>query len=103
MGDTVGGASGPSQVLPEGEIPPVPEEIPDPLVRRTPITFREVEKYGPTPNCVGCEAKTKGEVTRRGPSEKCRRRMEELMRQDAQDKKKVEKEMKGLHIRLRRT
>ena len=50
-------------------IPPVPEEIPDPLVRRTPITHREVEKYGPTPGFVGCEAKSRGEVTRRGHSE----------------------------------
>ena len=27
----------------EGEVPPIPEAIPDPLVRRTPITYREVE------------------------------------------------------------
>ena len=30
----------------EGEIPPVPEVIPDPLVRRTPITYKEVEHMG---------------------------------------------------------
>ena len=75
----------------EGEIPPMPEAIPDPLVRRTPITYKEVEKYGPTPGCTGCQAKTRGEVTRRGHSEKCRRRMEELMRQDVGDKKKIER------------
>ena len=27
----------------EGEVPPMPEAIPDPLVRRTPITYKEVE------------------------------------------------------------
>ena len=63
-GEASGGASGPSPAPPDGDVPPIPEDIPDPLVRRTPITFREVEKYGPTPNCVGCEAKTRGEVTR---------------------------------------
>ena len=68
-GEPVGEASGLPQGFPEGEIPPVPEETPAPLVRRAPITYKEVEKYGPTPGCIGCHAKTKGEVTRRGHSE----------------------------------
>ena len=66
-----------------GEDPDIPEETapaPDPLVRRTPITHKEIDKYGSTPGCVGCEAKARGDVTRGGHSDKCRRRIEEEMR-----------------------
>ena len=59
-----------------GEIP-VPMEIPDPMIRRMPITGKEIEKYGYTEGCTGCEAKRRGEVARRGHSEKCRKRIEE--------------------------
>ena len=86
-----GGAAGGT----EADIPPEPVPVPDPLFRRTPITHKEVEKYGPTPGCVGCQSKTRGEVTRRGHSDRCRRRIEEAMRQDAQDKKgKLKKQMR---------
>ena len=73
-----------------GGDPDIPEEAapsPDPLVRRTPITHKEIDKYGATPGCVGCEAKARGEVTRRGHSDKCRRRIEEEMRKDEAEKK----------------
>ena len=62
-----------------------------PLIRRTPITHKEIENSGATPGCVGCEAKARGESTRRGHSDKCRRRIEEAMRNDEQDKKKIDK------------
>ena len=75
----------------DGKIPPGPVPIPDPLFRRTPITHKEIDKYGPTPGCVGCQSKMRGEVTRRGHSDRCRQRIEEAMRQDAQDKRKFEK------------
>ena len=94
--DLGGGASGATPEPGDDQgIPPVPAEIPEPLVRRTPITHREVEKYGPTPGCVGCEAKSRGEVTRRGHSEKCRRRMEELMQQDQEDRKSWSRGKRG--------
>ena len=75
-----------SEAIPEATAP-----FPDPLVRRTPITYKEIDKYGLTPGCVGCEAKSRGEVTRRGHSDKCRRRIEEAMRKDDEDKKKLDK------------
>ena len=52
----------------DGDIPR-DERPSDPLVRRTPITHKEIDKYGTTPGCGGCEAKARGEVTRRGHSE----------------------------------
>ena len=65
-----GGAAGGGEE--GGDIPPVPEPVADPLTRRTPITHKEIDKYGPTPGCIGCQAKLRGEITRRGHSEKCR-------------------------------
>ena len=71
--NTDGSPTGETPHLPqetiEGGVPPIPEAIPDPLVRRTPITYKEVENNGPTLGCVGCQAKTRGEVTRRGHSQ----------------------------------
>ena len=72
----------------------IPEDevlISEPLVRRTPITQKEIDKYGMTPGCEGCEAKSRGEVTRRGHSERCRNRIEEAMKNDDSDKKKLDK------------
>ena len=77
-----------------GEEPDIPRDTapaPDPLVRRTPITHKEIDKYGPTPGCVGCEAKARGEVTRRGHSDECCSRIEEGVRKDEAYKKKLDK------------
>ena len=68
------------------DIPRDEAQASDPLVRRTPITHKEIDKYGPTPGCAGCQAKSRGEVTRRGHSDKCRQRIEEEMRKDDTDK-----------------
>ena len=76
----------------------IPEDevlISEPLVRRTPITQHEIDKYGMTPGCEGCEAKSRGEVTRRGHSERCRNRIEEAMRNYDADKKKIENSRKN--------
>ena len=93
-GDAAGGEAE------EGDIPPVPEPMADPLTRRRPITHKEVDKYGPTPGCEGCQAKLRGEITRRGHSEKCRKRIEEAMRNDEQDKKKLEKTDERINFRI---
>ena len=53
----------------DGDIPRDEERHSDPLVRRTPITHNDIDKHGVTPGCGGCEAKARGEVTRRGHSE----------------------------------
>ena len=90
-GGTDGDAAGGNE---EG-IPPESAPSPDPLFRRTPITHKEIDKYGPTPGCVGCQSKMRGEVTRRGHSDRCRNRIEEAMRADAQDKRKIEKQTRG--------
>ena len=65
-----------------------PEE---PAVRRRGITQLELDKYGFTPGCPGCLAKQRGEVAKKGHSEACRKRIEDLMREDVEDKKKIEK------------
>ena len=90
----------PTEVAPDGdphgvavggddgqEIPPATIPVTEPLIRRTPSTHKEIDKYGPTPGCVGCKAEMRGESTRRGHSDRCRRRIEEAMRNDEQDKK----------------
>ena len=91
----------PAEVAPDGgpdgatvegddgqEIPPATEPVAEPLIRRTPITHKEIAKYGATPGCEGCEAKTRGESTRRGHSDRCRKRIEEAMRRDDEDRKR---------------
>ena len=87
-----GSADGAAAGGDEGEVPPATAPMPDPLVRRTPITHKEIGKYGTTPGCEACEAKMRGEVSRRGHTERCRSRIEEAMRADAQDKRKLEKQ-----------
>ena len=76
-----------------GEEPDIPGDTapaPDPLVRRTPITHKEIDKYGPTPECVGCEVEARCEVTRREHSDNCRNRIEEEMRRDEADKQRLD-------------
>ena len=62
----------------------------EPAVRRRAITGAEIEKYGPTRGCPGCNAKVRGESSRRGHNEECRVRIEKLMREDADDRRKLE-------------
>ena len=73
----------------EGETHPS-KEIPEPMARRRGITQIELEKYGFTPGCPGCLAKQRGEIAKRGHSEACRKRIEDMMRQDGEDRKKIE-------------
>ena len=63
----------------------------EPLPRRMGITMAELEKYGYTDNCPGCMAKRRGAVAKKGHSEACRKRIEDLMKQDNSDKKKLQK------------
>ena len=55
------------------------------------ITSAETDKYGFTPSCPGCDAKTRGEVARRGHSEACRKRIEGLMQGNVEDRRKLER------------
>ena len=50
--------------------------------RRRVITMRELEKYGFTPGCAGCEAKRRGGIAKSGHSEECRKRVEAKMNDD---------------------
>ena len=43
-----------------------------------------------TPGCPGCLAKQRGEIAKRGHSEACRKRIEGMMREDSDDKKKID-------------
>ena len=61
----------------------------EPLPRRMGITVTELEKYGYTDKCPGCLAKRRGAVAKKGHSEACRKRIEELMKQDDNDKQKM--------------
>ena len=65
-------------------------EMTEPTARRRGITQIELEKYGFTEGCPGCIAKQRGEVAKKGHSEACRKRIENLMRQDEGDRKKIE-------------
>ena len=73
----------------ETETHPV-KEVTEPMARRRGITQTELEKYGFTPGCPGCIAKQRGEVAKRGHSEACRKRIEDMMRQDGDDRRKIE-------------
>ena len=90
-GELESGAA-PGGVAPEENegIPEAPP-IPEPLTRRMPITHKEIEKYGYTEGCPGCDAKRRGEIARRGHSEKCRKRIEEKMKEDEEGRKKIDK------------
>ena len=66
------------------------QEGEEPAARRRGITQVDLDKYGYTPGCPGCLAKQRGEVAKKGHSEACRKRIEDLMREDAEDKKKIE-------------
>ena len=59
-GELESGAA-PGGVAPEEDkgIPEAPP-IPEPLTRRMPITHKEIEKYGYTEGCPGCDAKKRG-------------------------------------------
>ena len=75
--------------LTEVDVQPV-REMMEPMARRRGITQTELEKYGFTVGCPGCIAKQKGEVAKKGHSEACRKRIEDMMRQDEKDWKKIE-------------
>ena len=56
--DSEVGASGAAPESGGGqELPPMPTETPDPLVRRTPITHKEVENMGPHQDVWGVKQK----------------------------------------------
>ena len=73
----------------EVDVQPV-REMTEPMARRRGITQTELDKYGFTEGCPGCIAKQRGEVAKKGHSEACRKRIEDMMRQNDEDKKKIE-------------
>ena len=73
----------------EIETHPVKEPT-EPTARRRGMTQTELDKYGFTPGCPGCIAKQRGEIAKRGHSEACRKRIEDMMRQDGDDRRKIE-------------
>ena len=54
------------------------------------ITQRELDKYGFTPGCPGCEVKRRGGIAKSGHNQKCRERIEQLMKDDEDDKWKID-------------
>ena len=75
---------------PRREPPPVAE----PPTRRVMITTADIDRYGSTEGCRRCRAITRGELvegkTSVAHSEECRRRIEERIRQDPEQKHRVE-------------
>ena len=66
------------------------KEMAEPASRRRGITQTDLDKYGLTPGCPGCLAKQRGEIAKRGHSEACRKRIEGMMKDDVEDRKKIE-------------
>ena len=66
------------------------KEMAEPASRRRGITQTDLDKYGLTPGCPGCLAKQRGEIAKRGHSEACRRRIEGMMKDDVDDRRKIE-------------
>ena len=54
------------------------------------ITQRELDKFGYTVGCPGCEARKRGLIAKTGHNENCRRRIEEMMRKDDDAKERIE-------------
>ena len=73
---------------------PAPVEMPEPLTGRMPIAHKEIEKYGYTDGCPGCEAKKKAkwqeEGTRINAGKESRRRCDWMRkaRKDREDRRK---------------
>lgn len=57
------------------------------------ISKWDVTKYGVTPNCKGCDAANRGGTTR-NHTEECRKRLEERMKEDGDERtEKMNEEM----------
>ena len=76
------------------------KEMAEPASRRRGITQTDLDKYGLTPGCPGCLAKQRGEIAKRGHSEACRRRIEGMMKDDVDDRKRLKHQRRGLHTTL---
>jgi hypothetical protein len=64
--------------------PPIamPMELPPKAQRRRYVLRADVEKYGPTDECIACTRIVLGEKTKEPHTEACRKRMEQLMAED---------------------
>ena len=71
------------------EEPAPPPARPGAPVKRVQFTKEIIDKYRPTKGCSGCQAATDG-TPHRQHTERCRNRIEELMREDPVDRVKVE-------------
>ena len=63
----------------------LPVPLPEPEVKRKRVYIRadvELQKYGYTPQCAGCDAAKTGEIPARPHSEACRSRITRAMEQD---------------------
>ena len=70
------------EVKPDAEIEVEKVTQKEVLPRRRVITMKELEKYGFTPGCPGCETKRRGGIAKSGHDENCRKRIEERMMGD---------------------
>ena len=83
----------------EVQVQPVKEND-EPASRRRGITQADLDKYGLTPGCPGRLAKQRGEIAKRGHSDACRRRIEDMMKDDVDDRKRLKHQRRGSRTRL---
>ena len=67
------------------------EYVPEINVKRMMIRKEDVEKYGATKNCGGCQAVEEGRGRRVNHTQECRNRIEEEMKQDPNDAMRIER------------
>ena len=58
--------------------------------RRWKITKEDIEKYGPTPGCLGCRTLKAG-LTRQTHNENCRKRIEDKIMRTAEGRARIER------------
>lgn len=68
-------------------------------VRRWRIKQADIDKYGPTPGCIGCRAMKAG-LPQQGHDEKCRKRMEELIGGTEEGKERLKRSNERINQKI---
>ena len=88
--DAEDGARVPDPGIAEGEVVPRDPEVPAPVARRMYISKKDIERFGRTPGCKGCESLALGK-TLQSHTTACRERIEAQLRQTEDGQRRLER------------
>ena len=86
----------------EEEEEPKSGEHAEAMARRTTITKTDIEEHGPTENCPKCRDIIEGRAHTRTHSETCRRRIDELFKETARGRRRLEAEEQRISASIAR-